>query len=273
VLRAALKLAQAELRRDPQALAFVGVFGLYIDTECPPVVDLCGIVEALLNSYEDHQTSHDLLIALANTNSLSHITKYIRTKLSDDQARIIYVHLRLHPERVAEFVDAIPTEERLQNLRAESKIISTVIGTGLSLGARMFFGPSGKVVVDVVRGQVGDTGAAIAEDYAVDYSDAMKLARSICDEWLLDFVNLEPRPVADVVDLLQKLQDHPLASGGDQQAGPGKRTVLDTLREYMYGNTPMRDTLRHSLAVMASRLTATRCQLLASCSRRKLSWQ
>jgi len=249
VLRAALKLAQAELRRDPQALTFVGVFGLYVDTGCPPVVDLCGIVEALLGSYEDHQTSHDLLIALANKNNLAHITKYIQTKLSDDQARIIYVHLRLHPERVAEFVDAIPTEEQLQNLRTESKTIGTVIGTGISLGAEVFFGPWAKVVVDVVRGQVGDTGAAIAEDYAVDCSDAMKLARSICDEWLLDFANLEPRPVADVVDLLQQLQDHPLAGSGDQQTGPGKRTVLDTLREYMYGNTPMRDTLRHSLAV------------------------
>ena len=30
VPRAALKLAQAELRRDPQALPFVGVFGLYV---------------------------------------------------------------------------------------------------------------------------------------------------------------------------------------------------------------------------------------------------
>ena len=244
VLRAALKLAQAELRRNPQALAFVGVFGLYVDTGCPPVVDLCGIVEALLNSYEDHQSSHELLIALANQNSLAHITKYIRTKLSDHQARIIYVHLRLHQERITEFVNAIPAEERLQNLRTESK----VIGTAISVGAQMFLGPFGKAVVNIVRGPVVDAGAAIAEDYAVDYSDAMKLARSICDEWLLDFANLKPRPVADVVNLLQQLQDHPVA-GGDQEPGPGKKTVLDTLREYMYGNTPMRDTLRQSLAV------------------------
>ncbi|KAH7336028.1 hypothetical protein BKA65DRAFT_458517 [Rhexocercosporidium sp. MPI-PUGE-AT-0058] len=246
VLRAALKLAQAELRRDPQALAFVGVFGLYVDTKCPPVVDLCGIVKALLGGYQDHRTGHELLIALANQNNLAHITKYIRTKLSDDQARIVYVHLRLHPDRVAEFVDAIPAEERLQNFRNKSR------GAGATIGAvlgTMVLGPPGAFIGGSIGSIAGNEGAAYAEDNAVDRSDALQLARCICDEWLLDFSNLEPRPVADVVDLLQQLQDHPAAGGGDQGLGPDKRTVLDTLREYMYGNTPMRDTLTESLAV------------------------
>lgn len=41
VLRAALKLAQAEQWRDSQAFVFVGVFGLNA-AKCRPAVDLCG---------------------------------------------------------------------------------------------------------------------------------------------------------------------------------------------------------------------------------------
>jgi hypothetical protein len=63
VLCTALKLAQAEHRRDPHALMFVGVFGLNRDADCPPVVDLCG---GLLDGRDDHRTGHELLIALAN---------------------------------------------------------------------------------------------------------------------------------------------------------------------------------------------------------------
>jgi hypothetical protein len=94
----------------------------------------------------------------------------------------------------------------------------------------------------IIGGIIGDYTAnkdtAIIEDYAVDHSDAMQLACRIC-------ANLEPRPVADVVRLLQRLQEHRMAGGGGEE--PGASTLLEKLGRYLYGKTPMRDTLSQSL--------------------------
>lgn len=116
VLSAALKLVRAEQRRENSTLVFVGAFGLNRSAGCPPVVDLCNAIEALVVSNNDdrHLSGHDLLIELANESNLAHITKYIRTKLTDQEALIVHAHLRRHPERTKDFVDAIPNEEELQ---------------------------------------------------------------------------------------------------------------------------------------------------------------
>lgn len=44
------------------------------------------------------------------------------------------------------------------------------------------------------------------ENKVVDSSKAMRLARRICAEWLEDFTTLVPRPVDEVIRLLQQLQ-------------------------------------------------------------------
>ncbi|PMD24550.1 hypothetical protein NA56DRAFT_566863 [Hyaloscypha hepaticicola] len=195
VLGAGLKIAQAEHRRDPHALMFVGVFGLR--SKCPPAVDLCGVIEMLLSGHQDHRTGHDLLIALANRNNLKHITQYIRTKLTDDEARIVNMYLRRHPERVAKFVNAIPPPKTIR-----------------------------------------------------------ALAHRICDEWLQEFATLVPRPIADVVQLLQRLQEHPAAGGGG--GSNDSNALLDMLRQYMYGWTPMREALSLSLDVFRKQPNAER---------------
>jgi len=85
VLRAALKLARAEQRQNPNAPIFLGAFGL--DNERTSAVNLCGLIDALLdgtNSPEDKRTEHELLITLANENNVAHVTQYIRTRLTED---------------------------------------------------------------------------------------------------------------------------------------------------------------------------------------------
>src|SRR4051812_37082459 len=61
VLRAALKVAQAEQRHDPGALVFVGAFGLRTDEGCPPTIDLVGAAaDAILgDSGQPHASGHD----------------------------------------------------------------------------------------------------------------------------------------------------------------------------------------------------------------------
>jgi hypothetical protein len=113
------------------ALMFVGAFGLF--EEEPAVADLCGIVEALVGEEKDKgKSGHDLLIQIANEKGLEHISRYIRTKLADDEARMVYVHLGLHPEKTQEFVEAIPPPHTL----LRQVLLVTALGRSLENTSR-----------------------------------------------------------------------------------------------------------------------------------------
>jgi hypothetical protein len=258
VLCAALKLAQAEQRRSPGALMFVGAFGLA--AEDPSVVDLCGVIDALVAGRKDDQAGHDLLIALANEHNQEHISEYIRTKLTNDQARIVYIHLQRHQDRIAEFVKAIPPPEKIQNLRTGSKVAGVAGGMTIAVLLAPFTGGASLVAAagvgagaGLVAGQA--TGAAV-EDRAVDNSEAMELARCICKEWLQDFEDLVPRRVGAVITLLEQLQNIRSTHNDDPESKSD--TLLNTLREHIYGRTPMRDALSQSLEVFQKDHTAER---------------
>lgn len=247
VLRAALKLAQAEQRRDPGALMFVGAFGLA--AENPSVVDLCGVIDALTAGHKDDQTGHNLLIALANEHNQKHIAEYIRTKLTYDQARIVYIHLQRHQDRITEFVKAIPSPREIQDLRTGSKLVG--VAAGMTIAALLTGGASLVADSGLVAGQA--TGAAV-EDRAVDNSKAMEVVCCICKEWLQDFEDLVPRRVGAVVTLLEQLQNIRTARHNDPESESD--TLLNTLREHIYGRTPMRDALSQSLEVFRKDRTA-----------------
>ncbi|GKT51788.1 uncharacterized protein ColSpa_11969 [Colletotrichum spaethianum] len=75
MLRAALKLAQSEQRHNPGALIFVGVFGLHTEKECLPATDLYRPADALIGAPGNRGSGRDILIAQANEETVSHITK------------------------------------------------------------------------------------------------------------------------------------------------------------------------------------------------------
>ncbi|RTE76330.1 hypothetical protein BHE90_009198 [Fusarium euwallaceae] len=236
VLSAALKFARAEQQRETSTLVFVGLFGLDPSTGCPPVVDLCGAVDALVYDDDDaNRSGHDLLIALANESNLTHITKHIRTKLTDQEALVLYAYLRRHPERKGEFSDAIPDESLMKG-----QTVATKVGGAARRSLGSLLGP---VVGFAARAYSESTGVDV-EDYVVKHSEAFRLARQMCDEWLNDFVVLVPRPVSQVVHLLQRLQGHRSeARNGNED----KDILLDLLRRHLYGRTPMREALSSSL--------------------------
>lgn len=215
VLRAALHLAQTEKERDPHARMFVAAFGLNEQTKCPPVVDLCSVVATLLETRGNDRTGHELLIGLANQHNLEHINKYIRTKLSDDEARIVYAHMRRHPERVTEFVNAIPAAEEMRNRRWQGR--GGGVLAGASVGSAL--GPLGLLAGAALGAAFANAGVNIAEEVGVQTSEALKLARRIWDEWWLDSANLVPRSVAEVVDLLQRLQEYPSTPQDSSRSG------------------------------------------------------
>ncbi|KAH8687362.1 hypothetical protein BGZ60DRAFT_501544 [Tricladium varicosporioides] len=249
VLRAALKLACAEQRHNPNALMFVGAFGM--KSEQTPVVDLCGLADGLLNvkaGLEDGQSGHERLIALANEQNVAHITKYIRTRLTENEARIVHIHLQRHPDGIKDFVNAIPSAAELDKM--ESTGIGVTAGGILSgAAAGVLLAPALMPVAIVAGLLIGNKGSDTIKNHKVDNSIAMKLARHICKTYLQDFKDLLPRPVSDVITLLERLQDHPSVAASKQVDGD---TLLDELNPHIYGSTFMRVALRKTLAVFRS---------------------
>ncbi|RSL59534.1 hypothetical protein CEP54_007217 [Fusarium duplospermum] len=220
VLSAALKFARAEQQQETSTLLFVGLFGLNSSAGCPPVVDLCGVVDALVYDNDDvNRSGHDLLTALANESNLAHIEKYIRTQLTDQEAFVVHAYLQRHPERKAKFIGAIPDE----NLIKTFQTVATSGGDAAGRALDSFLGQAGLEAGPYFASKL----AEVAEDLAVHDSEALRLARQMCDEWLHDFVILEPRPVSQVVQLLQKLQ----GDRGEARNGNGDKDILlDVLR-------------------------------------------
>ncbi|CAJ0552353.1 Ff.00g063320.m01.CDS01 [Fusarium sp. VM40] len=263
VLRAALKLAQAEKRQNPDALMFVNVFRLRTSEEAPnpPAVDLCRIAESLLGDVGNHDSGHDLLIACVNQNNVGHISRYIRSKLSRREARIINAYLRRHPEEVEEFVDAIPSEGTVNSLHRSAKIVGMIFGlvfgtvlTGgaaASAAAVTVSGAVGGAVSGAVGVAVGSAASQTIEDRSVENSRALALARRIQREWLLDFTEFEPQPVSEVIDILQRFQDYEDHQHRNLEDN-NDNNQLDTLRQYMYGPTPMYHALSKALQAFRS---------------------
>lgn len=278
VLRAALHVARTEYAHKLDAVMFVGVFGLKEDSLCPTVVDLCGVVGALLDlqSGSDGRSGYDLLIELADQHERAYITRYIRTKLTDDEARIVHGHLQQHPEQISEFLEAIPTEEENQNSRSLLLKAGAVVGV---VGAFVITGPlspiaaaagavggstaaAGSIATAVTGASVGaaaaNRSADAIENERVDKSEALRLARDIWDDWWQAFVHFRPRPIADVIDLLERLQESSDIRGTPDVEGQNDEnseleeqpaieqsgsTLLDTLRRYVYGRTPLQKAL------------------------------
>jgi hypothetical protein len=187
ILRATLKLARAEQHHNPNALMFLGAFGM--ENDKTPVVDLCGLLDGLLESNLDtigHRSGHDRLVVLANEQNVPHVTKYIRTRLTEHEARIVHLHLRKRKERIPEFVATIPSAENLDSMETTANVgVAACMGGGVGLAVAMASGPFAPLVL--FTGAAVSLGSGMAatkavKDKAVDNSDAMKLAKRICAE-------------------------------------------------------------------------------------------
>lgn len=259
ILSAAIKLARAEQSRDPSALMFVGAFGLL--EEEPTIVDLCGVAEALVGEEKDKEKSgHDLLIRIANENRQEHIEKYIRTKLTDDEARMVYVYLGKHSEKIKEFTDAISSSLTVNLVHFSSEAVGNAVdslekvpiihqSSRLVEAAGSPFNPIAPATAGEADVTSAKSTADVIEDWTVDRSEAMYLARRICKEWLQDFSKLEPRRVDKVVTLLQKLENNRTTGNSSDGGKPKSNTLLDKLRKHVYGRTPMQESLEQSLEV------------------------
>lgn len=244
VLEAALNIARREQQNDAKTKMFVGAFGLDRQAGYPPTVDLCGKIEALSrDANQNNSSGHELLIEIANERNLAHITEYIRTKLTDSEARIVYACLQRRPERISEFIDALPSACLARNLQEMEDQAVLDGGTFLAAGGSMVGGSWGRMIGAALGRGAAKAGSDKLKDLAVDSSKGLQLARSICREWFQDFIDFVPRPVGDVVQLLQELQRHPTGES---------MCLSDTIGQFMYGDTPLCDALSRCLSAFCA---------------------
>ncbi|CZS83096.1 unnamed protein product [Fusarium graminearum] len=193
----------------------------------------CSLTQGLTAIGEDNQydlaknsdSGHDLLIALANQNNLAQISRYIRSKLTSREARIVDAHIRLHPDMVEQFVDAIPQESEINDIRWTTGVVEMLAGMGLGALNK------GSSAVVTAGYAIGSTAGGAIVNGQVERSEASTLTRRIQREWLLDFAQLHAWRVSEVVNILERFHDNLKVNDGE--------SLHDALRQYIYGSTPM----------------------------------
>ncbi|EMD69638.1 hypothetical protein COCSADRAFT_166614 [Bipolaris sorokiniana ND90Pr] len=122
VLHAALRLARTDQLQDHNALMFISAFGLH--NERTPVVDLCGLIYALL----DDTSGRKNLIRLVKEKNVPHVSRYIRTDITEHEACVVYSYLQRHKEEIQEFIDAILSQGGTDRIENAKSIAADAVG-------------------------------------------------------------------------------------------------------------------------------------------------
>ncbi|PSN69921.1 hypothetical protein BS50DRAFT_618884 [Corynespora cassiicola Philippines] len=214
VLDAALDLAEAEKRQDPDALMFIGAFGL--NDEHPPVVDLCGLIDSIVSDTHNGQNGHERLVDLACKNSVAHVKEYIYSKLTEREAHIVERYLQRHKNEIPKFL-AFREAEAEKVKKGAAVIDESIFGRFLALKCEQYI--------------------------SVETSEALRMARRICKSWMKDFERFTALNVSVVVFLLKKIQERAKLSK-DENKGVQEFNLWNELKSYIYGATPMVHTMR-----------------------------
>jgi hypothetical protein len=129
---------------------------------------------------------------------VAYVSRYIREKRTSKEARIVNAHLRKHPAKVNEFIEAIPPEEQVNNMQLWSRTAGSIFGILAGAVLVSITGPVGAAVVAaairnpataILTGAISAAaiggraaGSAVAyevEDRAVENLDALAKARRI----------------------------------------------------------------------------------------------
>jgi hypothetical protein len=251
IFGAALQIAEAEQRRDSHSLMFVAAFGL-LEEECPPVVDLCSIAEILLADYGSGSSGHDLLVSLARQRKVAHVAVFIKERLTEPEARLVFEYLQHHPEHIDEFINTIPSQTLTEVVRRSSMAIDRSGSIPSPKNRR----------TTLIKTYAGINKASKVVDRKIATSKALRMARHICVERIRTCQRLRAYPVDKVVDILRRVHEQFKQTEPDCDISAKAKNVWSTLQRYIYGDTPMRAALGSALAVFRSHLLAKRRMLV-----------
>jgi hypothetical protein len=250
VFGAALQIAEAEKRQDSRSLMFVAAFGLRED--CPPVVDLCKIAEILLAEHGNGPSGHDLLVGLANGRELTHVADFIEERLTETEARVVYNYLRQHPEQIEEFINVIPSPAVINAVRRSSVV----------LDRRSSITSQQSGFLSLLSIITGIDKASEKVDEKIENSKSLRLARTICTRWLRSYQAISAYPVDRVVDILGRVYQQFRQPESGHGVSTEATNVVNTLKRYIYGATPMQAALKLALTVFQDYALAQRRMLV-----------
>ena len=203
---------------------FTCAFGLSKQT------DICDLVP-LFEIMRDSRRQPDPLIELAKQHRAPHAERWIREYLSKVEASVLYQQL-LRDESL------IP--KLLQKLPSSFTTTSASVATSIPLAGYL-----------VKWGE----GAMVGNSEAYTYAKDIISGRSEEDVFVENLVALpKPRPVQYVSELLDELlQEKPAgASSGsdvDKSAHDAVQELIDTIKPYIYGGTPMCKAMNQALSI------------------------
>ena len=202
---------------------FICAFGLAKHTD---VCDLIPLFEIIRDSWRQP----DLLIELVKQHGAPHAERWIREYLSKVEASALYQQLLRDESLIPQLIRKLPS----------SVTTSTVsVATSIPLVGSLF---------------------KYGEGAMVDDSEAYKYAKDIIsgrseDVFIENLVSLpKPRPVQYVSELLDELlQTKPAgASSGsdvDKSVHDAVQELIDTIKLYIYGGTPMCKAMNQALSI------------------------
>ena len=207
-------------RRDE---IFVSAFGLDVQVDTCDLIALLDLIAGPKNLRG--KKGYDALVALAIQNGAPHAERWIREHLSEDQAQDLYRVLCFDKSLIPTLIRKLPPES----------ISHKVLG-----GVRKLV-PGGRHV----------EGFAVHRSEAYCYAEELIRDKdNIINRALVGIQNPQPRSVCDVSKLLDDLN---LSKGSSSAASESLHTrireLIDPIKPYIFGKTPMRKAMRDALGV------------------------
>ena len=244
-------------------MVFATAFGLQSDG-----VDTCDFIALLkkkkeidekLDRWEKQYSSigHKTLIQFAKEKNASHAEPWIKDKLSQIDAGILWEALKDDDQSTKKILDLIPAEGTHKSVQTASNVGSGTkyVGTVL-IGAGILLAPfTGGVTLALahVGGAMRVTGHVAEEriNNRVDNHEAIKLAHDTVSKkmfketdlktFLQKIQNVKPQLVEDVSNLLDALLQK-----SNKASSSGVQEIIDSIKPYIYGGTPMVKALREA---------------------------
>ena len=244
-------------------LVFVSAFGL--DPSKCKGIDTCDFVYMLeerntlqeidkrMHRWEKEYpyNGHRILIEFARSKNAKHAVPWIREKLKQKEAGILWEVLKDDKKLTKRLIDLIPPEGTYENAEIASNVsTSASIGGGILSGvfliAAPFTGGATLLLAAAAGAAVGAGGYAARQSInsAADNHEALKLARSAVEDKIRKEIKLET-----ILKRLQRLKPHSaqhvsnlldMVLKENKEASSSRvHEIIDSIKPYIYGGTPM----------------------------------
>ena len=221
---------------------FVGAFGMNDTTTC----DLISLLKytseydssqkatgyELASARKDNESHHsnqagrsdgfNILIKFATAHGAAHAERWIQKSLSEPQAGVLYTILSRDKELMELFIEKLPGSGESAFLDVTSSLLGS-------------------------WGDVSQSTVEESELYKLVHQAVNRFAKATAYLKQPDVRKPVPRFANEVSDLLDKLLDTTRdSSSGSTESSTTIRKLLDYIKPFIYGGTPMVEALRHA---------------------------